>query len=140
MAAMPTRVAANVQALAANAVAQRADWALDLLSPATAVSKALALAATADRPIVIADTQDNPGAGGDSNTTGMLHALLQAGAGTRFPGRRGAGTAARRRRGRRRTCGRRRRHAGAAVGPQRAQLRWPLHRRAGAAAVAPSPR
>lgn len=79
-------VAANVQALAENAIGQRADWALDLLSPATAVSKALALAATATRPVVIADTQDNPGAGGDSNTTGMLHALLQAGAGTRFPG------------------------------------------------------
>jgi microcystin degradation protein MlrC len=79
-------VAANVQALAANAVAQRADWALDLLSPATAVSKALALAAAATKPVVIADTQDNPGAGGDANTTGLLHALLQAGAGQRFPG------------------------------------------------------
>jgi len=79
-------VAANVQALAANAVAQRADWALALLSPATAVSKALALAVTAKKPIVIADTQDNPGAGGDANTTGMLHALLNAGAGRRFPG------------------------------------------------------
>jgi microcystin degradation protein MlrC len=30
----------------------------------------------AGRPVVIADTQDNPGAGGDSNTTGMLKALL----------------------------------------------------------------
>jgi microcystin degradation protein MlrC len=36
--------------------------------------------------VVIADTQDNPGAGGDSNTTGMLHALLAQGAGRRFPG------------------------------------------------------
>ena len=36
-------------------------------------------------PVVIADTQDNPGAGGDSNTTGMLHALLAEGAGRRFP-------------------------------------------------------
>ena len=35
--------------------------------------------------MVIADTQDNPGAGGDSNTTGMLHALLQLEAGARFP-------------------------------------------------------
>lgn len=30
------------------------------------------------RPIVLADTQDNPGAGGDSNTTGMLRALVEA--------------------------------------------------------------
>jgi microcystin degradation protein MlrC len=82
-------VAANVQALAANAVAQRADWALELLSPATAVAKALALASDAapgKGPVVIADTQDNPGAGGDSNTTGLLRALLDAGAGRRFPG------------------------------------------------------
>ena len=28
------------------------------------------------KPIVIADTQDNPGAGGDSDTTGMLRALV----------------------------------------------------------------
>jgi microcystin degradation protein MlrC len=36
--------------------------------------------------VVVADTQDNPGAGGDSNTTGMLHALLAQGAGRRWPG------------------------------------------------------
>ena len=35
------------------------------------------LAKTATRPIVIADTQDNPGAGGDSDTTGMLRALVR---------------------------------------------------------------
>ncbi|WP_282434874.1 MlrC C-terminal domain-containing protein [Nocardia panacis] len=29
--------------------------------------------------MVIADTQDNPGAGGDARTTGMLRALLAAG-------------------------------------------------------------
>ena len=35
------------------------------------------LAKTATKPIVIADTQDNPGAGGDSDTTGMLRALVR---------------------------------------------------------------
>jgi microcystin degradation protein MlrC len=35
------------------------------------------LARGAKRPIVIADTQDNPGAGGDSDTTGMLRALVR---------------------------------------------------------------
>jgi microcystin degradation protein MlrC len=35
------------------------------------------LAARATRPIIIADTQDNPGAGGDSDTTGMLRALVR---------------------------------------------------------------
>jgi microcystin degradation protein MlrC len=35
------------------------------------------LAKSARKPIVIADTQDNPGAGGDSDTTGMLRALVR---------------------------------------------------------------
>jgi microcystin degradation protein MlrC len=46
----------------------------------------MALAERAEKPVLIADTQDNPGAGADSNTTGMLHALLAEGAGRRFPG------------------------------------------------------
>ena len=53
---------------------------------AEAVVHAMASARKAAAPVVIADTQDNPGAGGDSNTTGMLHALLQQGAGKAFPG------------------------------------------------------
>ena len=35
------------------------------------------LATRASKPVVIADTQDNPGAGGDSDTTGMLRALVR---------------------------------------------------------------
>jgi microcystin degradation protein MlrC len=50
------------------------------------VVQAIAIASGASKPVVIADTQDNPGAGGDTNTTGMLHALLAQGAGKRFPG------------------------------------------------------
>jgi len=61
-------------------------WRIDFLEAREAVTQALALAAQHTRPVLIADTQDNPGAGGDSNTTGMLHALLQQGAGQRFPG------------------------------------------------------
>lgn len=49
------------------------------LGPAEAVARAAELAETADRPIVIADTQDNPGGGGDGDTTGMLRALAGAG-------------------------------------------------------------
>jgi microcystin degradation protein MlrC len=44
------------------------------------VRHAMELAKTAGKPIVIADTQDNPGAGGDSDTTGMLRALVRNGA------------------------------------------------------------
>jgi microcystin degradation protein MlrC len=63
-----------------------AQWRQVLHEPAQAVTQAMALAGHAGKPVIIADTQDNPGAGGDSNTTGMLHALLQQGAGKRFPG------------------------------------------------------
>ena len=59
---------------------QEAQWAVPLLSPEEAVRTAMAIAANASRPVVIADTQDNPGGGGDSNTTGMLRALVACGA------------------------------------------------------------
>ncbi len=65
---------------------RRREWAVPLLAPAEAVERALALAAGAGRPVLIADTQDNPGAGGDANTTGLLHALLAARAGERLGG------------------------------------------------------
>ena len=68
-------------------VALPAPWQLEIVDARDAVAQAMALADKASAPIVVADTQDNPGAGGDSNTTGMLHALLALGAGRRFPGR-----------------------------------------------------
>ncbi|MFD2238280.1 M81 family metallopeptidase [Aureimonas populi] len=48
--------------------------------PLAAVREAMRLAEGASGPVVIADTQDNPGAGGNSDTTGMLRALVEAGA------------------------------------------------------------
>lgn len=48
--------------------------------PEEGVEKAIALSRDASRPIIIADTQDNPGAGGSSDTTGMLRALIACGA------------------------------------------------------------
>ncbi|KNZ34358.1 MAG: microcystin degradation protein MlrC [Methylibium sp. NZG] len=81
-------VAGAVKRLYDEAVVQRrGDWALELLPPADAIEQAIALAADASGPVVIADTQDNPGAGGDSNTTGLLHALVHARAGERLGGR-----------------------------------------------------
>ncbi len=62
-------------------------WRPQWLQADAAVGQGLQLAGQAGRPVVIADTQDHPGAGGDSNTTGMMHALLRAGAGRRHPGR-----------------------------------------------------
>ncbi len=49
-------------------------------TPEEGVRRAIALATRASRPVVIADTQDNPGAGGASDTTGMLRALIGANA------------------------------------------------------------
>lgn len=51
-----------------------------VLSPEEGVAEAMRLAGTATKPVVISDTQDNPGAGGDSDTMGMAHALVQGGA------------------------------------------------------------
>ena len=77
---------AAVDALFARVDQPRDQWRLDVRSPEEAVRDALAVAAEVSAPVVIADTQDNPGAGGDGNTTGMLHALLQIGAGQQWPG------------------------------------------------------
>ena len=51
-----------------------------IYAPDEGVRYAMELATTASKPVVIADTQDNPGAGGDSDTTGMLRALVRNGA------------------------------------------------------------
>src|ERR1700743_2849677 len=48
-----------------------------IYSPDEGIRLAMELSKTATKPIIIADTQDNPGAGGDSDTTGMLRALVR---------------------------------------------------------------
>ena len=53
-----------------------ADFDCPVYAPDECVKRAMQIAARASRPVVIADTQDNPGAGGDSDTTGMLRALV----------------------------------------------------------------
>ena len=62
-------------------------WKPRLLDADAAVAEAIRQAEGAAGPVVIADVQDNPGAGADGDTTGLLHALLRAGAGRRWPGR-----------------------------------------------------
>ncbi|MGF6958752.1 M81 family metallopeptidase [Paraburkholderia youngii] len=73
-------VTAAVDALASTIVAQERDWEVRFLDPDAAVREAMRLAEHAIRPVVIADTQDNPGVGGDSNTMGLVRALLRHGA------------------------------------------------------------
>ncbi|MEI4488807.1 M81 family metallopeptidase [Frigidibacter sp. MR17.14] len=61
-------------------VAAEAEFTGPLHDAAGAVTEALRLNAAGHRPVVIADAQDNPGAGGSSDTTGLLRALVAAGA------------------------------------------------------------
>ncbi|MEN3364301.1 MAG: hypothetical protein V7606_1575 [Burkholderiales bacterium] len=62
----------------ANAViAAEEKFAGKIYAPDEAVLRAMQVAATASKPVIIADTQDNPGAGGDSDTTGILRALIR---------------------------------------------------------------
>ena len=74
-------MSAGAAARTADALARRiesieGDFDAPVYAADEAVKRAIAIAAKASRPVVIADTQDNPGAGGDSDTTGMLRALL----------------------------------------------------------------
>ncbi|HTW52722.1 MAG TPA: M81 family metallopeptidase [Stellaceae bacterium] len=56
--------------------AKEAEFAGRLYTPDEAVAEALRLAETASKPVVLADIQDNPGAGGTSDTVGLLRALI----------------------------------------------------------------
>lgn len=76
----PAAVEAVTETLYRQVLELEPQWSPDFLEPDAAVRRAQALAAGASRPVVIADTQDNPGAGGDANTTGMLRALVDANA------------------------------------------------------------
>lgn len=49
-----------------------------IYSPEEGVAEALRLSTEARLPVILADTQDNPGAGANSDTTGMIRALLAA--------------------------------------------------------------
>ena len=59
-------------------VAREADFAETMVSPEEGVARAISVSQTATRPVVIADTQDNPGCGGTADATGLLKALVAA--------------------------------------------------------------
>ena len=56
---------------------KEAKFAEPLLQPDEAVQEAMRLSVNASKPIVLADTQDNPGCGGSADTVGMLAALVR---------------------------------------------------------------
>lgn len=68
------------EALAARVAAREADFVQETLPAAEAVAEAMREAGRADGPIVLADTQDNPGGGGHGDTTEVLAELVRQGA------------------------------------------------------------
>ncbi|MEM7255789.1 MAG: M81 family metallopeptidase [Pseudomonadota bacterium] len=52
---------------------------IDPMMPAdVCVAEAMRIAKNSSKPVVVADPQDNPGAGGSGDTTGLLRALVEA--------------------------------------------------------------
>jgi microcystin degradation protein MlrC len=73
----PAKADAAADAFAAHVAARESAFVQETLPAAEAVSEAKRLAAGASKPIVIADTQDNPGGGGHGDTTGLLAELVR---------------------------------------------------------------
>jgi microcystin degradation protein MlrC len=71
---------AAVSSLHTYITAREAAFKLDVVPAKSAVADAIRLSNSAKRPVVIADTQDNPGGGGHGDTTGMLKELIAQGA------------------------------------------------------------
>jgi microcystin degradation protein MlrC len=74
-----TQIAADKAAdkLANAVIGAEPKFAGKIYEPDEAVLHAMKLAAASHKPVIIADTQDNPGAGGNSDTTGILRALIR---------------------------------------------------------------
>ncbi len=66
--------------LLAELVAREPEFRGELYAPEEAVAEALRRAGNARGPVILADTQDNPGGGGPGDTTGLLRALIERGA------------------------------------------------------------
>ncbi len=74
-----SQVAADraVDTLYDQACAQEAEFVANIWQPTAAVAHAVAAAREAGGPIILADTQDNPGAGANSDTVGLLEELVR---------------------------------------------------------------
>ena len=70
-------VDAAADRLAAGIAAREAEFAGKLWTPEEAVSHAIGKGASAGKPVILADTQDNPGAGADSDSVGLLAELIR---------------------------------------------------------------
>jgi len=74
----PQAVARAVGDLEAAVLEREGAFGLELVSIAEAVAQARRHDGRPGHPLVLADTQDNPGAGGNADTTSLLKALVEA--------------------------------------------------------------
>lgn len=73
-------VSTTVQRLAAELRRREGEFALELFTVEQAIARIATAAAPRGRPVILADTQDNPGAGGHADTMSLIKALVASGA------------------------------------------------------------
>jgi microcystin degradation protein MlrC len=69
-----------VASIARDVRAREHEFALELYSVERAIVEAMRHAAPRGRPVILADTQDNPGAGGHADTMSLIKALVKSAA------------------------------------------------------------
>jgi microcystin degradation protein MlrC len=72
-------VATSVRQLAAELRRREGEFALELYTVDHAIAELARLPAPRGRPVILADTQDNPGAGGNADTMSLIKALVASG-------------------------------------------------------------
>jgi microcystin degradation protein MlrC len=72
-------VATSVRQLAAELRRREGEFALELHSVGQAIAEVSRTPAPRGRPVILADTQDNPGAGGHADTMSLIKALVASG-------------------------------------------------------------
>ncbi|RJG14873.1 M81 family metallopeptidase [Massilia cavernae] len=73
----PGAVECAAQRLHDAVAAQRPNMAVRLLAPKEALAEAQAVLARGGGPVILADTEDNPGGGASGDTTDILHELVR---------------------------------------------------------------
>ena len=73
-------VAKAVRGLASELRRREGEFALELLGVEQAVTEITRSPPPRGRPLILADTQDNPGAGGNADTMSLIKALVESGA------------------------------------------------------------
>jgi len=75
----PSAVSTVLQRLAAELQRREGEFALELCTVEQAIAEVRRSSAPRGRPVILADTQDNPGAGGNADTMSLIKALVASG-------------------------------------------------------------